>query len=74
MNFGIIFSMWDWLAGTATMEGEGPASIGFEGVDAHPRDFFAQEAWPLQKLAPKIPPLVCSLIGAALLVGAWFVR
>lgn len=52
VNFGIIFSVWDWIFGTAKMPVEPPPQIGFHGVDVFPKDFFGQEVWPLQKILP----------------------
>lgn len=50
VNFGIIFSLWDWLFGTAKFSAETPAKLGFPGVDAFPRGFLAHAAWPLPRL------------------------
>src|SRR5207253_2798161 len=44
-NYGIIFSVWDWLFGTASMPGHPPERLGFAGCEALPRDFLAQQAW-----------------------------
>jgi sterol desaturase/sphingolipid hydroxylase (fatty acid hydroxylase superfamily) len=49
VNFGVIFSCWDWIFGTAHMPDEPPARIGFPGVEMFPRSFFGQAAWPLQR-------------------------
>ena len=46
-NFGIIFSCWDWLFGTANLPDHPPARIGFPGVEKVPEDFFGQLIWPL---------------------------
>ena len=46
-NFGIIFSCWDWLLGTAHLPDHPPKALGFPGVQDVPRDFLAQEGWPL---------------------------
>jgi len=53
VNFGIIFSLWDWIFGTAKMPGASPARIGFPGVERFPRDFFRQMAWPLGQWLPE---------------------
>jgi 3-mercaptopyruvate sulfurtransferase SseA/sterol desaturase/sphingolipid hydroxylase (fatty acid hydroxylase superfamily) len=50
VNFGIIFSMWDWIFGTAKMPAEPPPKLGFHGVEEFPKDFLGHEAWPLQQL------------------------
>ena len=52
VNFGIIFSMWDWIFGTAYLPAEPPPRLGFHGDDLFPRTYFAQEAWPLPKILP----------------------
>ena len=45
VNFGIIFSCWDYLLGTADVPEHPPSRIGFEGDETFPRNFFAQETW-----------------------------
>lgn len=52
VNFGIIFSVWDWIFGTAYMPAHPPARLGFAGVESFPRNFLAQEAWPLTPRGP----------------------
>jgi len=75
VNFGIIFSMWDWLFGTAKMPSTPPAHLGFAGVESYPRDFFAQEAWPLQRLAPAMKSkAVWSIVGLLVLSVAWYLH
>ncbi len=49
-NFGIIFSAWDWLFGTAHLPDAPPARLGFPGDEQLPRGFFGQELWPLPVL------------------------
>jgi 3-mercaptopyruvate sulfurtransferase SseA/sterol desaturase/sphingolipid hydroxylase (fatty acid hydroxylase superfamily) len=49
VNFGIIFSIWDWIFGTAKMPDHSPARLGFAGVEQFPTNFLSQTAWPLQK-------------------------
>lgn len=46
-NFGIIFSVWDWIFRTAYMPDHPPARLGYAGVEKMPRDFLGQAAWPL---------------------------
>jgi len=46
-NFGILFSCWDWVFGTAHLPQNPPKKIGFPGVNAFPKDFFSQVVWPL---------------------------
>lgn len=74
VNFGVIFSCWDWIFGTARMPPEPPARIGFPGVETFPRTFFGHVAWPLQRLvrgrAGRIAGMVVGIgaVGAAM---AW---
>ena len=49
-NFGIIFSIWDWLFGTAYLPASPPARLGFDGDDVLPGGFLALSAWPVQRL------------------------
>jgi len=75
VNYGIIFSTWDWIFGTAKMPPEPPAQLGFAGVETFPDSFFSQEIWPLEKLWPRMhSKLVWSLIGALVLAAAWYLR
>jgi sterol desaturase/sphingolipid hydroxylase (fatty acid hydroxylase superfamily) len=46
VNFGIIFSCWDWLFGTAKMPPSPPRAIGFDGDEAMPVDVVRQSLWP----------------------------
>lgn len=76
VNFGIIFSTWDWLFGTAKMPDQPPKRLGFAGVEEFPPNFFAQEIWPLQRV---IPPLrthhvAAAIVGIAVLGGAWWLK
>lgn len=50
VNFGITFSCWDYLFGTAETHDEPPAALGFPGVENFPRTFVGQELWPAQHL------------------------
>ncbi len=75
VNFGIIFSCWDWIFGTAKMPDDPPEHIGFQGVEAFPENFFAQEIWPLQKFVPRIHSKVgWSLAGLVLMAVAWYLH
>jgi len=70
VNFGIIFSTWDWLFGTALLPDHPPVRLGFSDDAAMPGDFFGQQAWPLSRLvAPHA--WLGSALGAGLIVGAW---
>jgi 3-mercaptopyruvate sulfurtransferase SseA/sterol desaturase/sphingolipid hydroxylase (fatty acid hydroxylase superfamily) len=74
VNFGIIFSTWDWIFGTAHMPGYPPPKLGFAGVETFPRDFFSQMAWPLPMLVPAgTPGRVLSVTGGVAVVGLGFV-
>lgn len=46
-NFGIIFSVWDWLFGTAHLPARAPERIGFEDVAELPRGFIGRSLWPV---------------------------
>lgn len=52
VNFGIIFSLWDWIFGTAHLPSEPPRRLGFRGEEEFPRSYFAQQGWPLPRLLP----------------------
>ena len=71
VNFGIIFSTWDWLFGTARMPDGPPARLGFSDDAAMPRDFFGLQAWPLSRPFSS-HAWAGSALGAVLLAGAWF--
>lgn len=72
-NFGIIFSIWDWIFGTAYMPEEPPAKLGYAGVDRMPKDFFAQALWPISGLMKRGPALgaLSSMLGLLLLSGLY---
>ena len=53
-NFGIIFSAWDWIFGTAHLPDTPPEHIGFPGVEKLPHDFFGQLVWPLPLVFPRL--------------------
>jgi sterol desaturase/sphingolipid hydroxylase (fatty acid hydroxylase superfamily) len=78
VNFGIIFSMWDWIFGTAKMPDAVPARIGFRGDDRFPRDFLSQTAWPASKLfgARRMPAvtIATAALGAALIGVGWWLH
>lgn len=54
-NFGIIFSAWDWIFGTAHLPPDAPAHLGYEGLAELPPDFLGQEIWPLQRWLRRRP-------------------
>jgi 3-mercaptopyruvate sulfurtransferase SseA/sterol desaturase/sphingolipid hydroxylase (fatty acid hydroxylase superfamily) len=73
VNFGIIFSCWDWIFGTAKMPEDPPAHIGFRGVETFPDNFFSQEVWPLQKFFPRVTSMAAwTVIGVLVMAGAWY--
>jgi 3-mercaptopyruvate sulfurtransferase SseA/sterol desaturase/sphingolipid hydroxylase (fatty acid hydroxylase superfamily) len=75
VNFGIIFSSWDWIFGTAKMPDEPPPQLGFAGVETFPDNFFSQEIWPLERLWPSLHSKVAwSVIGALVMAGAWYLH
>ena len=45
-NFGIVFSMWDWIFGTAHFPEHPPRRLGFPGEEEMPRDFPRRTLWP----------------------------
>ena len=74
-NFGIIFSCWDWLFGTAYMPAHVPARLGFPGAEAYPRNFFAAEVWPLGRVGPRRARVwTASAIALSLLALAWWLQ
>lgn len=74
VNFGIIFSAWDWLFGTAKMPGRPPSKLGFAGVERYPRDFFAQMGWPVTQLfrADGKGRVAASVFGAVVVAGGFW--
>jgi len=49
-NFAIVFSIWDWLFGTAYWpeDKEHPERLGFVGMDRYPRNLIARLIYPLR--------------------------
>jgi len=75
VNYGIIFSTWDWIFGTAKMPADPPAHLGFVGVETYPDNFFTQEIWPLERLWPGMHnKVVWSVIGALVMAAAWYLH
>ncbi len=75
VNYGIIFSAWDWIFGTAKMPADPPERIGFKGVETFPDNFFSQEIWPLEKWFPRLQSkVVWSILGAVVLGVAWYLH
>ena len=50
-NFGVVFSLWDWLFGTAYLppEPEQPERLGFRGIGAFPRGLLGRLVFPLRR-------------------------
>lgn len=70
VNFGIIFSMWDWLFGTAKMPSQPPQKLGFHGVETFPKDFLGHTSWPLQQwLKPSGRSKVVGWVMGVVLLG-----
>ena len=63
-NFGIIFSLWDYLFGTAHVPEKACPKIGFPGDEKVPKDFFGQLIWPLHLVFPKLLPSGTRLTGS----------
>lgn len=74
VNFGIILSLWDYLFGTAQVPKHPPHRLGYEGVEAHPRDFFGQAAWPISGWLPRARygRVIGGALGLALLGAGWY--
>ncbi len=50
-NFGIVFSLWDWIFRTAYMPANrAPKQLGFEGIENYPSHFFSQQLFPVSLL------------------------
>ena len=55
-NFGIILSVWDWLAGTAHLPDHPPARLGYDGQAELREGFLWRSLWPLWLLrSPRGP-------------------
>lgn len=74
VNFGIIFSMWDYIFGTAEIPGEAPRKLGYKGVEKHPTDFFGQVAWPVSKYfgTAWAGRVGAAALGLGLVVMGWY--
>jgi 3-mercaptopyruvate sulfurtransferase SseA/sterol desaturase/sphingolipid hydroxylase (fatty acid hydroxylase superfamily) len=70
VNFGIIFSLWDWLFGTAKLPAHSPAKLGFRGVEGMPTGFFAQATWPLPRWLGARPLATSLATGAGIALAA----
>jgi len=72
-NFGIIFSCWDWIFGTAYLPDHPPEKLGYPGVEDMPEDFLGQQAWQLGDWIPALrkSPAPLALAGLAVLGTGW---
>jgi sterol desaturase/sphingolipid hydroxylase (fatty acid hydroxylase superfamily) len=50
-NFGITLSVWDWMLGTAYLPDHDPKRLGFEGIEAYPKQLPGQWVAPFARLA-----------------------
>ncbi len=49
-NFAVVFSVWDWLFGTAyAPENEPPQKLGFENIDQFPTSLWGRFLYPFRK-------------------------
>lgn len=73
INFGIIFSVWDWIFGTARIPSRSPARIGFDGVESFPKGFLAHTSWPLARVlgSGTGSRIAASIAGGALIALGW---
>ncbi|MCB9524244.1 MAG: sterol desaturase family protein [Myxococcales bacterium] len=75
VNFGIIFSTWDWLFGTAYMPEHTPRALGFPGVETYPNDFFGLMAWPVSHWlgeGKRAATVGASVVGVLLVGGGYW--
>lgn len=54
VNFGIIFSLWDWLFKTAKLPASRPTRLGFREIEETPQDFFNHAIWPIHRVVPAL--------------------
>ena len=68
-NFGIVFSCWDWIFGTARLPKTPPQRIGYPQEHELPNDFLGQLIWPLPMVIQKLKnlPHTNRFLGLALL-------
>jgi sterol desaturase/sphingolipid hydroxylase (fatty acid hydroxylase superfamily) len=72
VNFGIIFSLWDWLFRTARLPEGAPSKLGFEGVDRVPTDFLSHLVWPLVPRGRGLRRALGMALGAGLIGLGWW--
>ena len=57
-NFGIVFSVWDFVFGTAFWPRQrSPKRLGYPGMDEMPATFHGQVLWPATRSAAPRPPV-----------------
>ncbi|MBO6940401.1 MAG: sterol desaturase family protein [Deltaproteobacteria bacterium] len=71
-NFGIIFSCWDWIFGTAYLPDEPPKKLGFPGVERFPKNFFVASAWPLTRVIPSKAQVAAGTVLGVAILGAGY--
>ncbi|MFN3199285.1 MAG: rhodanese-like domain-containing protein [Bradymonadia bacterium] len=74
VNFGIIFSTWDYLFRTAKVPDHDPPRIGFPGVETYPRNFLAQMGWPLSQFTQGSGHFAAGALGIGLIAGGWLLQ
>ncbi|MCA9605671.1 MAG: sterol desaturase family protein [Myxococcales bacterium] len=72
INFGIIFSLWDWLFRTGRIPADPPARLGFDGVERVPTDFLSHFAWPLLPRAQGPRRAIGMVLGAGVIALGWW--
>jgi sterol desaturase/sphingolipid hydroxylase (fatty acid hydroxylase superfamily) len=72
VNFGIIFSLWDWLFGTARLPDAPPSRLGFDGVERVPADFLSHVVWPLVPRARGARRVAGMALGCVVIALGWW--
>lgn len=73
VNFGIIFSIWDWVFGTAHLPDQPPQRLGFPGDETFPPTWFEHQVWPVSRVWQHHPKhrLISGVLGAGLVASVW---
>ncbi|MCP4655746.1 MAG: sterol desaturase family protein [bacterium] len=53
-NFAVVFSLWDWIFGTASMPDGQPEKLGFEQLAAYPGGLLPRLVYPFWKKRPAL--------------------
>ncbi len=70
-NFGIIFSSWDWMFGTAYMPRHGqPEQLGFDGIEVYPTSLAGRFLYPFSLFVKRTRSKAQLLILVVLLMPA----